>query len=431
MTVGAANSRAGRGSTVVASPEQPDPNQTDNQTGAVNGDDDFQIISFKSVEEIEKSIVETPFRAIYQTNNFLLPQVIDVLDESRTVNLRPEYQRRSRWTTKQKSLLIESFILNIPIPPIFLFEGDFARYEVMDGQQRLLAIREFLTNQFKLSSLTVLSPLNGRTFALLPPRTKRTLERASLSAIVLLKESRAALRDSNTSRVLELKKFVFERLNTGGKQLNAQEIRNAIYSGKFNDLIIRIAKNQLFTTIWGIPPYDANTGESDYESPERKKNNLYKTMGDCQIVLRYFALRDEDRIKGSMRSILDDRMEEGMSMSDEEATAAEKEYYERLQVAYDLFGKKPFRLTQGETDKPSESMYDAVMVAVDRHWANRHRLLEAGSKVQQRYWKALDTPEKIEQFSGRANTAADVRRRIAAMTSLFGKVLEDGGLQAG
>jgi hypothetical protein len=152
----------------------------------------------------------------------------------------------------------------------------------MDGQQRLLTIREFLSNQFRLSSLSVLAPLNGRTYVQLPSRTKRTLDRASLSAIVLLKESRASLRDAHSSRVLELKKFVFERLNTGGKQLNAQEIRKAIYSGRFNDVIIRLTRNPLFTNIWGIPPYSDEYDEADYESPERRKNALYKSMGDCK-----------------------------------------------------------------------------------------------------------------------------------------------------
>ena len=160
--------------------------------GTSEADPSFDIISFKTVDEIEKSIVESPFRAIYQSNNFFLPQIKDVVDEARTINLRPEYQRRARWTNKQKSLLIESFLLNIPVPPVFLFEGDLARYEVMDGQQRLLAIKEFFTNVFKLSSLVVLSPLNGLSYANLPSRTKRTLERASLPAIVLLRESRSA-----------------------------------------------------------------------------------------------------------------------------------------------------------------------------------------------------------------------------------------------
>ncbi|TPK55306.1 DUF262 domain-containing protein [Mesorhizobium sp. B2-4-9] len=382
-------------------------------------DSDFNVISFKTVDEIEKSIVDSPFRAIYQTNNFLLPQIKDVVDESKTVNLRPEYQRRSRWTNKQKSLLIESFLLNIPVPPIFLFEGDFARYEVMDGQQRLLAIREFFANQFKLSSLGVLAPLVGRTYASLPPRTKRTLERASLSAIVLLKESRASLRDANTNRVLELKKFVFERLNTGGKKLNAQEIRNAVYSGVFNDTIISLTRTPAFTRIWGIPPYSAEYTEADYESPERKKNALYQTMGDCQIVLRYFALQNDKGIKGSMRSILDKCMEANLDMTSAQGSIISKQFSERLTFADALFDGAPFRLSPGDTERRSESMYDAVMIAIDRLWARRNDLIAAKQAIQTAYWAALDSPEKIEQFTGRANTAADIRARITAMEELF------------
>lgn len=324
---------------------------------------------------------------------------------------------------KQKSLLIESFLLNIPVPPIFLFEGDFARYEVMDGQQRLLAIREFFSNQFKLSSLSVLAPLNGRNYANLPSRTKRTLDRASLSAIVLLKESRAAIRDANSSRVLELKKFVFERLNTGGKPLNPQEIRNAVYSGVFNDLIIDIARNDLFSDIWGIPRYDEAYAGDSYESPERKKNNLYRTMGDCQIVLRFFALRQEEYIKGSMRSILDKCMERNLGMDQRTSKLMYNEYVEKLKFVNDLFDGKPFRLDSSES-RPSESMYDAVMVAVDRMWPEKDRLLERKGDVLALYWAALDTQEKIEQFSGRANTSEDVKNRINKMASLLQAALD-------
>ena len=383
----------------------------------VEADADFDIISFKTVEEIERSIVDSPFRAIYQNNNFLLPQIKDVVEESRTVNLRPEYQRRSRWTSKQKSLLIESFLLNIPVPPIFLFEVDFARYEVMDGQQRLLTIREFFSNRFKLSSLSVLAPLNGRTYAELPSRTKRTLDRASLSATVLLKESRSSLRDANTSRVLELKKFVFERLNTGGKQLNAQEIRNAVYSGSFNDEIISLTRNTVFARAWGIPPYSDEYNEDDYESPERKRNNLYRSMGDCQIVLRFFALRQASAIKGSMRSILDKCMERNLDISQHDLIKASHEFVERLTFVDALFDGTPFRLTPDS--KPSESMFDSVMIAIDKLWRNREKIATAKDTIQEAYWSALDTPEKIEQFSGRANTAKDIKLRIDKMTNLI------------
>ena len=401
----------------------PDPIETETDI-----EDTFDIISFKTVEEIEKSIVDSPFRAIYQTNNFLLPQVKDVIDETRTVNLRPEYQRRSRWTNKQKSLLIESFLLNIPVPPIFLFEGDLARYEVMDGQQRLLSIREFFSNQFRLSSLSVLAPLNGRTYSQLPSRTKRTLDRASLSAIVLLKESRASLRDAHSSRVLELKKFVFERLNTGGKQLNAQEIRNAIYSGKFNDLIISLARHALFTNIWNIPPYSSEYNDADYESQDRKRNSLYKSMGDCQIVLRFFALRDEAMVKGSMRSILDRCMERNLAIDDSGIKALEREYIDRLSTANALFDGRPFLLSDAPDERPSESMYDAVMIAVDRMWSRKDDLLQVKDHITRSYWAALDSTEKIERFSGRANTAADVRKRIESMAELFRMALVNAGL---
>src|ERR1700733_7687600 len=107
-------------------------------------------------EEVEAQAAETSsvdpdgffaknaFRIIYQTNNFFLPQIRDIIDKGEILNLRPEYQRRLRWSTPQKSKLIESLLLNIPIPPVFLFETEAARYEVMDGQQRLNAVREFI-----------------------------------------------------------------------------------------------------------------------------------------------------------------------------------------------------------------------------------------------------------------------------------------------
>jgi hypothetical protein len=386
-------------------------------------DEEIDVISFHSEDEIERSIVEAPFRAIYQINNFLLPQLKDIIDEDRTLNLRPEYQRRSRWTPKQKSLLIESLLLNIPIPPIFLFESELARYEVMDGQQRLLAVREFLSNEFRLSSLSVLSPLNGRNYKQLPPRTKKTLDRASLSAIVLLKESRASLRDAASKRVLELRKFVFERLNTGGKRLNPQEIRNAIYAGRFNDAIIDLTREKVFTDIWHIPPYPKKVTEEDYESPQRKRNALYKTMGDCQIALRFFALRDRDAIRGSMRSMLDRCMEHHLQDSDEVCETLKSEFRSRLKLAHDLFDGRPFLLSKSKDARPSVSMYDAVMIALDRNWRKRNALLTAKGEVQRLYWAALKDDEGVEKFTGRANTSQDIRARIAAMETLFKSAL--------
>jgi len=152
-------------------------------------------------------------RVIYQTNHFFLPQIRSMIADGEAINLQPEYQRRLRWTTKQKSLLIESLLLNIPIPAVYFYESDLARYEVMDGQQRLSAISSFFNNEFKLSGLTVLAPLNGLSFKSCPPRVTRALERASVSAIVLL-----------LAVFLELEQFLTIKMGSIGSTIHVIDI---------------------------------------------------------------------------------------------------------------------------------------------------------------------------------------------------------------
>lgn len=296
-------------------------------------------------EAIEEQFAKQPFRVVYQTNNFLLPQMKDLIDDGEDFNIRPEYQRRLRWSNKQKSLLIESLLLNVPVPPVFFYENDLARYEVMDGQQRLNAIKEFLGNEFVLRGLQILSSLNGRRYKRLPPRVKRNLDRASISAIVVLQESQGKLKRADSVGYYELRRFVFERLNTGGKRLSAQEIRNAVYGGKFNDLIVSLSRDETFTRIWGIPPYKSADPSDYYEEQARQKNTLYKTMGDCQLVLRFFALDKDEHIQGSMKSMLDRCMERNLNCSVEQAERLRDRYLSRLALADELFDGRPFTLS--------------------------------------------------------------------------------------
>src|SRR5438552_3178905 len=119
--------------------------------------------------------------------------------------------------------------MSFPNPQVFLYESDINRCEVMDGQQRLNTVMEFYENQFSLTGLETWDVLNGFTYAKCPPRIQRGLDRRRLSATVLLAEhSKNGKRDF-------IRREVFERLNTGGQQLNAQELRNSLYSGDFND----------------------------------------------------------------------------------------------------------------------------------------------------------------------------------------------------
>lgn len=293
--------------------------------------------------EIEQAYENVSFRVIYQSNNFFLPQIKDLINEREVLNLRPEYQRRLRWSQKKKSHLIESLLLNVPIPPIYLYESDLARYEVMDGQQRLHAIHDYLENNYALTGLDKLKFLNGRRYNRLPPKLRRHLDRGTIGAIVLLRESKSDERDPYLVR-----RYVFERLNTGGEKLNPQEIRNSLFRGAFNDSIIELTRNSMFCEIFSIPQYTETDENEYYENPDRQKNNLYRRMADCQLVLRFFALLEDEHIIGAMSSILDNCMKRN-----KDADVDDLEHYQAvfevvIEACYQIFEGRPFVLPPDE-----------------------------------------------------------------------------------
>lgn len=366
----------------------------------------------------DEFFAKNAFRIIYQTNNFFLPQLKDLIDKGEVLNLRPEYQRRLRWSTAQKSRLIESLLLNIPVPPVFLYESDAARYEVMDGQQRLNAVREFMAGDFPLTALQVLKPLNGLRYYRCPPRIKRALDRASLSAIVLLLESETE-KTLGRLTLTDIRRFIFDRLNTGGTKLNPQEIRNALNTGKFNKVIIDLTRFDLFTEVFDIPPYIEADPNEYYENPQRQKNNLYSTMGDCQIVLRYFALKNDGNIRGSMKSMLDRAMER--EVSEEESEALKQEFKERFTFLYQLFERAPFVLPPDDKGRirVSAAIYDAAMVAINDLWAVQGDIMNDAPAVRGRMTEALSTADGMIILTGQGNTANAVKGRINLMRKIF------------
>ena len=168
-------------------------------------DENFEDVSEESPSiKSEKEFQDAALRVILQRNDFLLPNLIDMLRTHKTLEVSPYYQRRARWDIPRKSRLIESLLVNIPIPPIFLYENDFARYEVMDGQQRVTAILDFFDNQFSLRGLEILNSLSGKRFHELPQEIRAGLERRSLQAIILLKEKYAFARDYGAATKIRL-----------------------------------------------------------------------------------------------------------------------------------------------------------------------------------------------------------------------------------
>ena len=371
-----------------------------------------------SDREIEDLYELGEFRLTQERNDFLLPQIIDFVKTRQWINLSPEYQRRLVWDRKKKSLLIESLLMNVPIPPVFLFEYDLNRYEVMDGQQRLNTIVDFYQNRFTLTGLETWKALNGRSYAECPPRIRRGLDRRRISATVLLAESQRDVSEDN-----DVRRTVFERLNTGGQNLNPQEMRNCLYSGPFNSLITELAGNRLFDEIWEIPPYEDNI-RSGQVSRTLRDHRLYRRMTDCELVLRFFAFRRKTKLRGAVKKILDDCMKEYRDISKQRLEEFRELFVTRLELSFEIFEENTFRTIQkDEEPRLSQPLYDAVMVALDSVYDERQSLIENCIEIQEHFSEMLQDEDNYDVIVGRPNTATAIRARQDLVRDLLNEYL--------
>lgn len=366
-----------------------------------------------AIDPAEK-YARSQLRVVRETKDYQLDYLKHALRPGHEIiDIAPGYQRRLRWNTKKKSLLIESFLLNIPVPPIFLFERDYNEYEVIDGRQRLESIHGFLGDEFALSGLEYWPELNRKKFSSLPPILQKGLLRRSLSAVVLLAETQNTLQGD-----LDVRHVLFDRLNTGGVKLNPQELRNALYPGSLNKTLIELARTKAFTQAWGIPPY--TEGEEVNPPVTLLKNPLFASLADAELVLRFFALRDAvvGGNQGSLRRIMDRYMEENAHLLDAELEIMKQEFKTSLERLLDVFDGAPFILPT--IRRPSRPLYDALMIALS---TNPSLNIEArATEIQVALDEALGNEGTYDILVGRGNTIEAVHERV----DLAGQILRAG-----
>lgn len=369
-----------------------------------------------SDDEINLKYGSRELRIVTEANREQLPNFVEALKRPGWMKLRPPYQRRPRWDRERQSRLIESFIMNIPVPPLFVYESDLAKYEVMDGQQRITAVLEFYTNIYALEGLQQWPELNGRIYDKLPSEIRKGIDRRSISYIVLLKES-AATGEEETL----LRQQVFERLNTGAVKLSHQEIRNSLYQGKFNKLLLEVARNPLYRGAWGVPTYTPD--EEQKLSDELAKNKNYIMMRDVEIALRFFALRHAEHYQRGMKGFLDLYMVRSRSFSDDDINFLKSLFDRTMELAHSVFQEALFKPWEPKSrdwsDKPQVAFADAVMVGLSRHLDNSALLKERRATILAQT-KRLFEENPQGTFTGRGNTKQDVQDRIG----LFDKMLE-------
>ncbi|NEP12510.1 MAG: DUF262 domain-containing protein [Symploca sp. SIO2C1] len=365
--------------------------------------------------EINERYESREKRILTEINRERLPSFAESLKKQKYMDLRPFYQRRARWDAKMQSRLIESFLVNIPIPPIILFERDYNYYEVMDGQQRITAIQDFYENKLKLTGLKIWPELNGRTYDKLPSKIRAGIDRRSISSIVIIAES-----SSDDEDALFLRLETFERLNTGGVDLSRQEVRNCLYYGEFNKLILELSRHPIFTEAWGIPT------DIDDKKTNLLHNNLYKKMEDVELILRFFALRNVEHFRRGMEGFLDLYMMKSLTFTNEDIDFLKKSFLETIQLAHSIYGKhlfKPFEPESGIWKQRSyKAYYDAVMVGLSTYLPQAEVLIEKKYRVIEETKILFEKPES-RLLTGGGKSKAEIQERIKIFSEMLSQVI--------
>ncbi|MDR1822637.1 DUF262 domain-containing protein [Lactococcus lactis] len=318
-------------------------------------------------------------------------------------DLNPEYQRNQVWDISRKSKLIESLIINIPIPPIFLYETALNRFEVMDGLQRISTIIGFLNNQFMLTDLEIWAELNGKYFKDLFPEFQDSIRRRYLSATIILKETRNTSEQQN-----KLKQLVFERLNTGGIRLTPQEIRNAANIGTMNSMINDLGDN--FNEFKEMIKYP-----KDYQSLQ---NDEIDRMADREMVLRFLAYKDAiiNNEKKGTKYLLDTYAKLSISKTEGE-TEDIKNYFKAVTLqVYDLFGGSGY----SRSHKSEKMIYDTIMLSVSKLIDNGDSISSKFTDVSTNNRLKDEFFEKNETiFNGKYTSLNKVNERVESFYSFL------------
>lgn len=320
------------------------------------------------------------------------------LVSSKAIDIAPKYQRRFRWDDERKSKLIESFLMNVPVPPIFLNEDSYGQYSVIDGKQRIIAISDFFKSKFRLSGLKLFSDINTHTFDDLPAKLQTVIRtRPTIRAVIILRQSDP-----------DLKFEVFRRLNTGGVKLNAQEVRNSTYPGPLNDLILDLSENKQFHRLLNITT--------------KHESAIYQEMRDAELVLRYFTFHKTwQTFPGGMMRQLDLFMKDNQRASKAELETLRTSFLSTLNVVEAAFDDHAFHRWMPERgawrNQALAALYDAEMFACmgrDPSVAEKKR-----PKILEGIQKLCEDSDFRRTIDAATNTPALFRERITRMVALL------------
>lgn len=307
---------------------------------SANFEDTIEDIVVDIPKETRKLHQQSYDKSVEDLNNMMIK-------EDPKIKLDPDYQRNYLWDNKKSSLLIESILLNVPIPVIYLSENEDSSWDVIDGLQRLTSIKRFYNDEFTLRGLEILDELDGKKYSKLPPKARRIIDNGMIRVVVLLNETHP-----------EIKYDIFMRLNRGSVKLNEQELRNCLYRGSFTTSLKDIRNNNQFLNLLNI----------------KEPHNRYV---DMEIILRFFAIHknydvdtNELSYPGAMKPFINNYMKENMDLSDDRIENLKQLFDETINKIFITFGEKAFfRITDDNNNvekRMNRSLIDVLMLVFSR-----------------------------------------------------------------
>jgi Mrr N-terminal domain/Protein of unknown function DUF262 len=331
-------------------------------------------------------------------------QLLDMVDDGE-VDLAPDFQRLKVWKPWQRSQLVESLLLRIPLPTFYFSADEDGLLQVVDGVQRLTTIHDFVRKEaFKLGQLEYLQDtVGGKSF--------RDLENTVWSRRILNTQLSAYVIDPQTP--ISVKFDIFRRINTGGSPLNAQEIRHCMSRNRSREFLRELADEEVFHRATG----------GNFRNHVR--------MVDRELVLRFLAfsqlndVSDYERV-GSMEEFLTTatgHLDDPSQISDDQLSTLHQAFVLSMENACTVFGKHAFRKWFADDDvlyPVNRSLFDVWSVELSKH--SRDSIAAMADRLQQRARTLLtEDDDFLNAISTSTSSPAKVISRFRKVHELFGE----------
>ncbi len=324
--------------------------------------------------------------------DYSVQYLYDLMNKGKII-LEVPFQRKQIWKSDKASSLIESIIMNVPIPPLYFAEEENGNWLVLDGLQRLSSIKNFYDNEFSLTKLEVLTELNKKKYKDLPPKSRSLLDDGMLRVNVIKKDSHR-----------DIKYDIFMRLNRGAVTLNYQELRNCMYRGNLNDAAKELCEEN-----------------SDFLKILKQKKPHQRYL-DVEFVIRYFAISDNIAVddngdvylkgyKGKLVQYLNEYMDTHKDCNLYEKQSYKDRFNETIEKVVEVFGvDKAFRDISTNSTKIYKTIADFVMPSIER--MSKEYIAANKDLIYNRLVKFLENDDIKESLSKRTSDKDVVNLRL-------------------